>query len=452
MGTGGPRPNGRDAGVSAGVNPLRAALAVGLVGLLLGVGAVLLVVRAAPTACCRGAYVELFDRRMTGVEAVLGRGDGQAFDALARDPLLARPHAFLAADEEAYRAQRPLLGYLAWAGSLGSPDRVPWTIAVLEMLGCGFAAGAVALLLATRRASPWFALAVIPAAMAALNGLTPEVLALGLAAAGVVAWERRRPWAAAGWLVAAVLTRETMLVVPTVLAIEWLVASRGNAGDARRRVAGVAPLVVPFAVFAGWIAVVRLRLGAFPTAASHRRLGLPLAGLLDAARHWGAADATWAVLAAVLVALAWVTAPRDRLTWIATAYAGFALFLGPDVWARWEDFTRVLLPLYAFAAVATFATVTRSATLTTSSALGAARRAARAPFAAPRDTRSATLTTSSALGAARRAARAPFAAPRDTRSATLTSRSATLTSSSASSWSSAAAWSAPSSAVPADPA
>src|SRR5438105_2657313 len=53
-------------------------------------------------------------------------------------------------------------------------------------------------------------------------------------------------------------------------------------------------------------------------------------------------------------------------------------------------------------------------------ALGASRRAARAPFAARRDTRLATLAPSiPALGASRRAARAPLAARRDTRLATL---------------------------------
>src|SRR5579859_8075241 len=106
----------------------RLAIVVGLVGLLIGVAAVLLVVRSAAPGCCSGSYVTLYDRPVTGVDAVLGRGDGQAYAALAEDPTLARPNVILGYHEAAYRAQRPLVSYLAWAGSLGSADRVPWAL------------------------------------------------------------------------------------------------------------------------------------------------------------------------------------------------------------------------------------------------------------------------------------------------------------------------------------
>jgi hypothetical protein len=338
---------------------VRSAVAVGLVGLLVGVAAVLLVVRTAPPGCCSGSYVTLFDRPVTGVEAVLGRGDGQAFAALAQDPTLARPQVILGHHEAAYRAQRPLAAYLAWAGSLGSADRVPWALAVLEMLGCGLAAGAVAGLLRRRGANPWFALAVIPAGMAAVDGLTPELLALGFGAAGVAAWEKRRPGWAALWLVAAGLTRETMLIVPAVLAVEavvrtWRGPMRGSERDELQGLAReVAPLAAPFVAFGAWALVIRLRLGAWPADGSHGRIGRPFAGLLDAARTWSSpAEFVWLGLAVVLIAVALLRARRDHLTWIAASYAGFALILGPDVWAQWKDFTRTLLPLYAFAAVA----------------------------------------------------------------------------------------------------
>jgi hypothetical protein len=338
---------------------LRRALAVGVVGLLLGAGAVLLVVRSAGDVCCHDTYTSTFNRHVTGVDAVLGEGDGQAFAVLARDPTLARPHVFLGENEAAYRAQRPLLVYLTWAGSLGSPDRVAWTIAVLEMIGCGFAAGALALLLQSRNANPWFGLAVVPFGMAALQGLTPEILGLGLAVAGIVAWERdARGWAVI-WLTGAALTRESMLLVPAVLAVEVLVRARNDDRVRRELRAALVALAMPFVVFASWLAVLRLRLGAFPTAASHRRLGLPLQGLLTEVGHWDATNVAWFALAAVLLALALAVAPRDRLTWIAFAYGAFALFMGPDVWLTSDGFTRVLLPLYVLAASASFAALSR---------------------------------------------------------------------------------------------
>ncbi len=344
----------------------RLAITVGLVGVLIGIAAVLLVVRGAAPGCCSGSYVTSYDRPVTGVDAVLGRGDGQAFAALAEDPTLARPNVILGYHEFAYRAQRPLVAYLAWAGSLGSADRVPWALAVLEMLGCGLAAGAVAGLLGRRGANPWFGLLAVPAGMAAIQGLTPELLALGFGALGVVAWERRRPGRAATWLTAAALTRETMLIVPAVLAIEVLARAwhahagapgriRTSARDASSR---LLPLGVPFAAFGAWVLVIRIRLDAWPTDGSHGRIGRPFAGLFDAARHWSSpAELVWLGLAVVIVAFAFATARRDRLTWIAGAYAAFAVILGPDVWARWQDFSRTLLPLYAFAAVATLGAI-----------------------------------------------------------------------------------------------
>jgi hypothetical protein len=122
---------------------------------------------------------------------------------------------------------------------------------------------------------------------------------------------------------------------------------------ARALVRVVAPLAVPFIAFGAWVLVIRVRLGAWPTDGSHGRIGRPLAGLLDAARTWSSpAEFVWVGIAVVLVAVAVVRARHDHLTWIAAAYAAFALILGPDVWAQWKDFTRTLLPLYAFAAVA----------------------------------------------------------------------------------------------------
>ena len=68
------------------------------------------------------------------LELLLVQSDGQAFASLARDPSLARPEVFFTDAEAAYRAQRPLLPYLAWAGSLGRTGWVPPALAVIEQM------------------------------------------------------------------------------------------------------------------------------------------------------------------------------------------------------------------------------------------------------------------------------------------------------------------------------
>ena len=107
-------------------SPRRRLVAVGVAGLLVGgilVGAAIL---SEPNPCCSGgAYVRLYDRPLNRVDAVLARGDGQAFAAIAQDPTLARPLVINRGDF-AYRAQRPVWGYAAWMLSFGQPGAVGW--------------------------------------------------------------------------------------------------------------------------------------------------------------------------------------------------------------------------------------------------------------------------------------------------------------------------------------
>jgi len=86
-----------------------------------------------PSPCCpaKPAFVSLYDRPLSRVEAVLAEGDGQAFAALAQDPLLRRPAVMAPAGEFSYRAQRPVWGYLDWVASVGQPGLTGWALAGL---------------------------------------------------------------------------------------------------------------------------------------------------------------------------------------------------------------------------------------------------------------------------------------------------------------------------------
>lgn len=332
------------------------AVVVGLVGAAIGALMVLNMVDAARPDAGHGRapYVTLYAHHRNQVEAVLVSGDGQAFAALAQDPLLARPGVIHADGEYAYRAQRPLWAYLAWAGSLGRPHAVGWALVVLEILAAGVACGVMARLLLERGANPWWALVVLGIGYESIATLTPELLALGLFGAGVLLWTReRRAWAIVA-LAAAVLTRETMLVGVAGLAL-WQLAHTGGALAARVR--RVLPLAVPFLVMAAWDVVLRVRLGTWPTGSSETRLTLPGVGLLDSVTRQPSAGLALGVLAAAALCVAAVVLARaDVLTWVVVAYGLFALTFSREVWVH-AGFTRALLPLYAFGAVVVIAAV-----------------------------------------------------------------------------------------------
>lgn len=324
------------------VGCLGAALAALLVGLFAR--------RASSVTFFQGTpYVRSFERPSGSLEIMLAGGDGQAFAALARDPLLSRPEAFREGkDAAAYRAQRPLLGYLAWIVSLGDPARVPAALAALTILGAGLASGAGAMILERRGSLPTLALGwvALPGSIAALQWLGPEPLGMAAAAAGISSMSSRRAGAArgAGWFTVATLARETYLLVPLGVAIRHL--------RRRRYRRGLTLLLVPALVFGAWLVVVRVRYGAWPLAGAGGTLAFPLLGILDRATSWNAIDWTIALAVAAVTILLLLTRRSDPLAPVAVGYAALAVVMGPGAWSRWEDFSRPLLPLFALGAVA----------------------------------------------------------------------------------------------------
>jgi hypothetical protein len=324
---------------------------VGVAGLLLGTLLVAGTVASEPSPCCSGApYVSLYNRPLNRLDAVLARGDGQAFAALARDPLLRRPSVIANRGDFAYRAQRPVWGELAWMASLGQPGAVPGVLALLTVASCGAACAVGALLLGPRRVSPWWALLIPIVALETLREFTPELLAFALLGLGVVWWQRDRHAAATALLCVAALTRETMLVGVGALAV-WAAVHAGP--RVRDRVRAALPLAAPFVVYAAWVLIVAARVGASPLGRSQGRLGLPGVGLAQSlARSPDPAEiAGWFVVGVVLCAAGLLVARRDVLTWVAAAFLGFGLLLGPSVWLTNAGYTRTLLPLFILGAI-----------------------------------------------------------------------------------------------------
>lgn len=298
-------------------------------------------------------YVHLYDDPSSKLEVIVNQGDGQAFAALAQDPLLRRPEVFRAGlDEAAYRAQRPLLGWLTWGLSGGQASLVPLVLLVLAVVGYVALGAALAAWLTRRGAAPWGALLVLvtPGALVTLDWTGPEALATAATLAGAMLWPSERRALAVGLLLGAGLGRETMLVVPLALLGHDLLVRR-------RPVRSVLALLVPFAGYALWVLVLWLRLDALPTGAGSGRLGLPFSGLVQGMDSWHSDDAVCAGLYLFIGVVGALTGRRDRAGWVAGAYVLASLLLGSDVWKRQEDFGRVLLPMMAFGTVALLSAV-----------------------------------------------------------------------------------------------
>jgi hypothetical protein len=328
----------------------RPLVVVGVAGLLLGTVLVVATIASEQHPCCSGTYVRFYDRPLSSVDAVLARGDGQAFAALAQDPLLRRPSVIANRGDFAYRAQRPVWGALAWMFSFGQPGAVGWVLALLTIASCGAACAVGALLLQERHVSPWWSLLIPIVALETLREFTPELLALALLGLGVSLWQRDRHRVATVLFCVAALTRETVLVGVAALAL-WTLARAGP--SLRSKLRSVLPLVTPFVVYLGWVVVVTVRVGASPLGRSQGRLGVPGVGLVQSLeRSASAAEiAGWFVVAVGICAAAMVLRRSDVLTWVAAALLGFGLLLGPSVWLTNAGYTRTLLPLFVLGAI-----------------------------------------------------------------------------------------------------
>lgn len=302
-------------------------------------------------------YVALYDEPSNRFEANLNQGDGQAYAALAQDPLLRRPEVFRdGVEEAAYRAQRPLFGWVGWIGSAGQAALVPHALLAISVVGFVWMGLVVGGALLQGRASPIWALvpSLTPGAVITLDWTGPDALAAGAAVSGAVAWAADRRRLAVPMLAAAVLLKEISLVVVVVLAAHSLLVRRVQ-------LSGLAWLAVPALVYVGWVGLVWWRLGALPSDAGQGRLGAPMVGLADAAAGWGGAEYLSAAVLLVVGLGSMIAAPRSPHAWVAAAFVAVSVLLGPEVWRRSEDFGRVLLPAATFGIIGLAPAVLRRA-------------------------------------------------------------------------------------------
>jgi hypothetical protein len=277
-----------------------------LVCLLLG-GVVSLVGAATttPDVPPNPGYLYAYRDAQTRLDAMIAKSDGQAYAQIARDPRISDPDAFDSSlgNWAAYRASRPLWGWVAAIVSFGQRG---WTFAAmfaLEWLSIAFL-----LFVVTARVGWWgCATVALPGVIQAAKALTPEPFGMALVLTG--------------WLPLVGLVRETYLLFPFANFIKTR--------DLR--------YLIPFALYGGWVLFVFLGgvRGGPPGLVE-----LPLRGFIRAAPYL--TMQAWVGLGLFVVLAA---AALSRYPLQAGLFCALILVSRTETWFQWLDFGRIALPL-----------------------------------------------------------------------------------------------------------
>lgn len=278
--------------------------------------------------------------------------DGQQFYAMAREPMHPA-EVSKSLDRPQYRWQRILFPLAIWAlHPTGGGAGLIVAMVIVGLAAMFLGAWAVGSLSVDRGGPAWLG-ALIPLSPGGLITLSyglADVAALSLALTAILMAERRRyRWAAVA-AVAAVLTRESAVL----LLVGWVLGAFIAHGVDRRKIAvtmGVAPIVA----LVGWFGIVHL-----VVPASGRQvveLGMPLVGWFDSARMWvqgyevGAGLMSLVAFVAAGVAIKRIGVRSPWAAVIATQFA-FLSVLQFGVIGDIKNGPRAVLPLLVISAIA----------------------------------------------------------------------------------------------------
>jgi hypothetical protein len=282
--------------------------------------------------------------------------DGQFYYRLALNPLSHQVTAFhITLDNPPYRQQRVGLPATAWA--IRELFRAPTSLAlvlvnVLAVVVVGWAGATWA---RQYGRSTWWGVAVAasPALVMALARDLTEPLATAALLVGLLSWTRGRRWVASLAFSAAVLCRETVLVVLLGMGVWCLVQFvRGGGRGARRTSAmQILALCVPAAIEVSWQLHVKEVWGGnkLPTFSGNSQVGFgflkPVQSFFFNANdigfsHQGILDGIWLLERFLLLGLLIVVAsgllrsaapPELRLGWVFAALLGLSVAWNQDV-------------------------------------------------------------------------------------------------------------------------
>jgi hypothetical protein len=215
-----------------------------------------------------------------------GHFDGVYFYAIALDPFARNDDLHTRIDNYEYRYGHPGYGWLSRLFSLGGIRTLPWSMLLVALAGMGLGAWAVSRIADHLERTAWWGLsvAVNPGLVLSVTLLTSEPMGIGLAAAGVFAWFRRRLVIGTVLFAAACLVKEPLAVVPGGL-FAWeviqILRHRAESGVVFR-LGLLAATLVPLA---WWYLYLRFHFGVFPYQVAPDLFGAPLAGWVESLRR-----------------------------------------------------------------------------------------------------------------------------------------------------------------------
>ncbi|MFN8018476.1 MAG: hypothetical protein U0P45_10170 [Acidimicrobiales bacterium] len=254
-------------------------------------------------------------------------------------------------NEQAYRYQRPMYGWLGWIASGGQRGAVAWGLVLVTAASVVLLVYGTASWLAAKGADPRWALTILamPGVFVDLTWVGPEALGVALVVLGLRRWMRVQPgavadrlvpdaapdWGAVALFAAAGLCRETLLLVPFVLMV---------AAVLRRRLPQAIAAALAAVPYVLWVLYLKVQIGAWPKGSVGGRLSvLPFGGMLDASHGWASFDPFFAAALVGLAVAALVWGKESGLRPLVAANLALAATLGEPVWHRFPDFGRVLL-------------------------------------------------------------------------------------------------------------
>lgn len=285
--------------------------------------------------------------------------DGQFYFRLAIAPFSARQSvAGVHFDYPVYRGQRILYPLFAWLVSAGRPAAVPWALIVVNLLAAAAIGGSAALIL---KDSHWpfmlvVAIALYPGFLLTISRDLTEMVEISFVLAGVALILARREGLAVIMLAAAVLAKETALIVPVAIALDRAFRRRLRARDAL--------LLVPVATFVGWKMYLFHAWHLPPSLGTDGHFSLPFAGLWQSIRALAAAPrgqtlliVEVVVIAAFTIALALSMRSSSAPTFLKIACVLYALLffaLGAEFWAEDWAFLRAATDYGVLGAIVAF--------------------------------------------------------------------------------------------------
>jgi hypothetical protein len=315
-------------------------------------------------------YVERFDLNMSGLitigdhfipQDILRDGtitfegsmgyDGQFYYIMAHDPFI-RKGMTQYLDIPAYRYQRIMYPWLVSVFSLGNHGRIPLMLVLVNFAGIIVGTCFVALMLREQRMNLWYALFY-----GFLSGLFITTvrdmsgpLAVGFMVGGVFFYSRKRHFLCALFLSAAILTREIILPVLPVLALDSFFFKK----DLKGAILSMLPLF-PFLIWQLYVFQMIHAVSWHPG-----MLGMPLMGIMTNLQkipglpNWICPEILYLFLFLVVTVVSFAFAvqeifhARNEISICFLLFSALPFFMTESMWVEPWGYARVFLPSAVF--------------------------------------------------------------------------------------------------------